>query len=1084
MHSFRTQTSFWLQWFILPLLAVALCGTVQAQNGNAGDIRGTVTDTSGAVLPGATVTLRETTRGITKVLTTDAAGVYDAVSILPGNYTVTFEEPGFQTLVRSGILLDVGATTVNARLSVGAVTQKVVVSGEGTLLQTDTAEQTATLSAHTMNDLTNMNSNGPSWTGLLQTLPGVNGFFNPGPDQVVAAINGTMPEEQGVLADGGLITQQQSANYDEGVLENVAEVKVDTSNFSAEYGVGGVIINQISKGGTNTFHGAAYEYLQNDMFNAAGYFSPNSTVPFERFDNWGGAIGGPVIRDKLFFYFNYDRVHNSNEAFPFATFPTAAMRAGNFSDTSTFAQVYNPATVAANGTRQPFAGNIIPAGSMDPVALRIQQYFPQPNRPGTYNNWQGKVINTNPWTRYFGRADYDITQNDRLMATVTQQTNPSFNGNPDVIDSLIGTGIIWQGLIQDNWTFNPSADNELRMFFNRQQAGYSSNTYNQGFPQKLGLQYAQANIFPNINIPGSQGFGGTDLGGGQTEALYVQNTFEPSDVVTLVRGKHIIKFGGELLDFQANTTPWGYIQSGNFSFTGYYTQKQPFSSTSGESYADFLLGQVQSWSVNNGLMTGMRSKLPQAFVQDDIKLRPNLTVNLGVRFEHQGSWSEVLNRVGSFDPTLTNPATGTAGAMWFAPGLGRKGLENPVNNFLPRVGFSWSPTPSWAVRAGYGLFTYLWTGDRYFYGVGLGASSSGALTDFAQIHPVFTLDSSRPPLNVVQGSRAAAGYNGQNVQYAPVNTPVPIQEQYTVSIQRQLNPITVAEMAYVGNVVHHTSFPVDYNQIPASQLGPNGTPPYPQYLGIGGDKFNASSNYNSLQMSVQRQYRNDLTYNVNYTWSRMLDEQDMAGGGGNAGNQPYQHAYHPGLNYGPSNYDLTNVFKTSVVYQLPVGVGHRWINRQGVLNGVIGGWQASTIVVMQSGMPYTVTIGSANETGAEGGSWYPNVVGNPHLGHPTIQEWFNPAAFAIPAPYTFGNSRRNSLRGPGLTGVDMSAAKNIPFSEFGESMNLMLRVDAQNVFNHTVFNNPDAQIGTAGAGQISGTQIGPRTVQVGARFSF
>ncbi len=1069
----------------LALVVVLLSSTGQAQNGNAGDIRGTVTDKAGAVIAGATVTLLETTRGISKTVTADHSGIYDSGSILPGKYTITFEKPGFETLVRSGIILDVGATTVNGKLSVGAVTQRVVVNGEGTLLQTDTAEQTTTLGFKTMNDLTNMNGNGPDWTGLIQTLPGVNGFFNPGPSQVVAAINGSMPEEQGVLADGGLITQQQSSNFDEAVFENVAEVKVDTSNFSAEYGVGGVIINQISKGGTNDFHGAAYEYIQNDLFNAAGYFSPNSTVPFERFNNWGGAIGGPVIKNKLFFYFNYDHVHNSNETFPFATFPTAAMRSGDFSDTTVFAPIYNPYTANSSGTRQPLPGNKVPQGLMDTVAQNVQGYFPMPTLPGTYNNWQGKVINTNPWTRYFGRGDYDITQNNRVMMTVTEQTNPTFNGSPDVIDDLIGNGVVWQGLIDDTWTFSATANNEFRMFFNRQVAGYSSNTFDQGYPQKLGINYAKANMFPNVSIGGSQGFGGVNIGGGQTEALYAQNTFEPSDVVTLVRGKHILKFGGELLDLQANTTPWGYIQSANLGFTGYYSQQAPFSSTTGEGYADFLMGQVNNWSVNNGVMTGMRSKLPQAFVQDDIKLRPNLTINLGLRFEHQGSWTEVLNRLGSFDPNLINPTTQTLGAIWFAPNAGRKGIEDSVNNFLPRVGFSWQPTPELAVRGGFGLFTYLWTGDRYFNSApGVGTSSSGSLTDFAQISPVFLLNDPKPPLNYVQASRAPDGYNGQNVSYAPVHTPVAIQEQYTFSIQRQLNQTTVAEIAYVGNVIHHLSFPVDYNQIPASQLGPNGTPPYPQYLSISGDKYNGSSNYNSLQASVQRQYRNDLTYNFNYTWSKMMDDQDMAGGGGNAGAQPYQHAYHPGLNYGPSNYDITNAFKASAVYQLPVGVGHRWINRQGALNSVLGGWQVSTIVVKQSGMPYTVTVGSANETGAQGGSWYPNVVGNPHLSHPTIQEWFNPAAFAIPAPYTFGNSTRNSLRGPGLTGVDMTVAKNIPFTALGDPMNMMLRIDALNVFNHTVFGNPDAQIGTSGAGQISGTQIGPRTIQVGARFSF
>ncbi|MHB8303816.1 MAG: TonB-dependent receptor [Acidobacteriaceae bacterium] len=1052
-----------------------------AQNSSAGDIRGTVSDQSGAVVPGATVTVLDTLTGVKTHYVTNGAGIYDTVSILPGNYTLTFSKDGFKTFVRSGIVLQVGATTINAKLTVGGATQQVVVNGEGTLLKTDTGEQSTTLTGKTMMQLPNV---GVNWMNYMQTIPGVEASGN---TLDMVSVNGNMPRDDNFQTDGASVTLPESGNPQMVSFETIAEVKVDTSNFGAEFGSGGAVMNQITKSGTNQFHGAAYEYIQNTIFNAKTYFTP--VVPALHFNNWGGAIGGPVfVKNKIFFYFNYDKLHDTSASYPFYTYPTAQMRAGNFSD-PIFPKIYDPQT-EVNGVRQPFPNNIIPPNRIDPVAAKIQAYLPTPNLPGTVNNWHEGLTTSTPATRYFGRLDYDITTKNRLTADVYKLLYSEFLPSPDCpMNCVNGSMPSTQAQVMDVWTMSPSSVNQARMAFNRQNDFLSPPNYLQNYPQKIGLQYAEANIFPNVTVKGSTGFGGTGIASG-TIAVMAQNVYDPSDMVTLIRGKHILKFGGEVMAYQSNRALWGNVQSGNFAFTGYYTQQRPYNSKTGMGFADFLLGQVQSWSATNSPRVGMRSKTAQAFAQDDWKPLPNLTVNIGFRYEYQGPWSEIHNRIGDFDPNIVNPATNTLGAIWFAGNNGRNTLQLPVNNFLPRLGFSWAPTDKWAVRGGFGMYTYLWSGDVYgTNAISFGADSTGSLFDYNQIHPVFDLSNPNPPLNYIKASKSPSGYNGQAVPYYPVHTPVAIVDEYSFSIQRQLNAGLVAQLAYVGSTGSHLSFPVDINQVHKSQLGPGNAEakqPYPQFLAIAGDNYNAISNYNSLQASLKKEYKNGLTYDVNYTWSKMMDDQDSAGtnGASAAGLQPYQSAYHPSQNYGLSNFDLTYMLKGDAVYQLPFGKGRRYLNHNAIADATIGGWQASSVVNVQSGFPYTVVVGSANLSGAQGGSWYPNVVGNPSLAHPTVKEWFNPAAFAIPSAYTFGNSGRNTLRGPGLTTVNLSAGKNFPFKALNDAMNMQIRIDAFNALNHAVLANPNAGIGTPLAGTITKTRISGRILQLNARFSF
>jgi len=395
---------------LMILLSMVTVG--HAQNTNSAEIRGTVTDATGSVIPGVAVTILDVNTGVVKQLTTNDSGLYEAVSILPGRYKITFTKEGFGSLVREGIDLRVGVFSVDARLTVGTAQQQVEVTAEATLLKTETGEQATSLQAESMAQLPQV---GENWANFTKLLPGVSG------SGTGVSVNGNLPYYSSFLADGGVTTLPHSANVDVSIFETVAEVQIKTNSFSAQYGVGGAVFNQISKGGTNRFHGAAYEYFQNDALNARSFFS--SKVANLRYDNFGGSVGGPVLKNKMFFYFNYDQMINRTVNYPFYTFPTADEKNGNFSN-PIFPTLYDPNTLNAQGQRTPFPGNIIPANRIDPVAAKIQALFPNPTLPGFANNWQGPITGTTPFKKFFGRLDYNVTDRNRITGSVTERDNP------------------------------------------------------------------------------------------------------------------------------------------------------------------------------------------------------------------------------------------------------------------------------------------------------------------------------------------------------------------------------------------------------------------------------------------------------------------------------------------------------------------------------------------------------------------------------------------------------------------------------------------------------------------------------------
>jgi hypothetical protein len=1195
-----------IRWALAACLLLGISTPVFSQSRNTGEIRGTVTDTTGAVVPGATVTLTNIDTGETKDFVTNKDGIYDTVSTPAGNYNVTVTAKGFKKFVRGPITLQIDVISEDAALEVGTVSETVTVEGSGVpLLETETGYQGTIFEKQTIQVLPQIGAGitGNDWANFNVLLPGAagsptapgsegSGSYNAG-DAI--SINGNLPNYANYLQDGGVVQLPVSNNVDNTLFESISEVQVTTSSFSAEYGIGGAVFNQITKSGTNTIHGSAYEYWQNTALNAAPYFGiPNSSggvtpqqAGYLRYDEYGGSVGGPIIKNKFFFFFNVDKIYNNGAASAtLGSTPTLAEIGMGTAHPGAFdfsapglPTLYDPLSCSTPGcTRTSFAAentgslagvNAIPANRIDPVATKILGFFPPPNAgaPGALNNNFSTILPTpNPNLRFFGRLDYDISTNNRLSFSISQKNNPGVNKyGPFACPINCFSGDIdgYNAQVTETWTISPTLVNEFRMAYTKQGNWFVPDTIGFNAETTLGLQYSKADVFPQINIGGA-GLCCSGLAPG-TNAIYIENLYDPSDTLTLVKGRHILHFGVEVLMGQGNTTPWGNVTSGNFTFTGNYTAQNGVKpGTTGAGLADFILGDVQSWGATNQGVSYARLKSPQLFVQDDFKVKPNFTLNLGLRYVATTGFTEINNSLGGFDPdiplicsvdvngTPCGSLNGQLGSLWFAPQDNRTSLQKPIYNiFLPRIGFAWSFMHDTVLRGGFGMYSYNFSQDDYGNGIGFGSlnTSTGNASDVNHgtgPDPLIFLSSSAATaasvLNYVQGSPNAKQVSEylnvtspSNQTYVPYRVPVGRINEWQVSVEHQFARDFLASIAYVGSHGSNLQFNTDVNQITSAagiaassaNLGAvQADRPFPAWGTLGGYNYNAKSNYNSMQLQLTKRYRSGLLFSFNYVWSHFLDDQDSGGWGSRGGAQYWQIGNDPSANYGNSNFDIPNAFKGYASYELPFGEGKRYLSKGAVMNELAGGWRIAGTFVKQSGTPFTVVASTnANSTitgcsvggTATGGdvnngcNWYLNVAGNPGSGSctPTASGgnggsgptgttncWFNTSAFATPpAPtkadptelFEFGNEGRNSLRGPGLTVLNLSLAKGFSFTE---RFHLELRADFVNALNHPSFNIPGQVLGASNFGEINnatlgnGVAVAPRSGQLSARFSF
>ena len=1089
-------------FFLIMVLFLSMAFRAYGQNANSGEIKGTVTDSSNAEVPGATVVILNTGTGVEITAKTNNVGLYDVPSVPTGEYTITFSKTGFRDEVRSGIVLHLATVAVDAVLQVGAASQQIVVNADVPLLQTEDSAQHVDFDTKAVQDAPIVG--GVWYNELTNELPGVNGGGGQDASGQGIGINGTQGYSGSFLIEGSVAQEPRDANASDNYppTDAIAEVNVQTSNFGAQYGNGVASFNALLKGGTNKFHGSLFEFNQNNDYNALNYFNhgPGAAAQPLHWNEFGGSVGGPILKNKLFFFFTYQRNPNTSSTINITTVPTQ----GQNGTTNMTAGCFPASYVGNDGKTYPIAPNAphnannCLTGTLDPVAAAIQKYFPAPNLPGYVNNYQAVESTPTTSTWYVGKVDYTPSQNHRLSATY--MVFPiSLTWSADAFCSLgfdcsKGNNYNEDGQVTDTWTINSKMVNEARIGGVREVDKYIPPTFGKGYPTTIGLEptygtSAPADIFPTVTVNNGSGIGGIGLNGG-IHAVLADGALAESDVLTLITGKHTIKMGGEFDKSYQNYTGWGDVSSGAFTFDG---------STTTVPYADFLLGDVQTWNVWDDVETGARMWNMGAFVQDDYKVLPHLTVNIGFRYQYQGGWSEVKNLWGTFSPTVANTGqwapAGALGAMTYGGQGGRNTIQDGANEWVPRVGLSWSPLPKWSFRASYGISDSPWSADPYTaaYGVGLNPHGYQSGTDTFQLKTGPGAGAvAYPSLKNLSNSQ----YNYDNVSYFPEKRPVTYYQESLLSVQHELPFEMLVDASYVYTKGTHLAFSRDINAVPVSAMtqwtncynsyvAPTA---YPLFCSIDASLYDGYSNYNALQLRVQKRASHGLSYVFNYTWSKTLDTG--TGSGSNSTVDVWQNAFNVKANYGLSTLDTKSSINGSVTYELPFGKG-KAIALRGITNEVLGGWRTTGVYQVHSGIPLTATT-SSNGTDVSGSgvyqtcwcgySWLPNQSGSAAVAHPSVSEWYNPGAFSTPAAGTFGNERRNEIIGPNWRDLDLSLGKGF---QILESVKFEIRADSFNAFNHPNFGQPSTATGTGvvGGGTITGAG-GARSIQLGGRLTF
>lgn len=1056
-----------------------------------GTVVGTVRDATGAVVPGATVSATNNDTGISQSTLSGGAGDYTVPNLAPGTYKITAQSKGFSTAVAPSSVVQVEQTTrVDFTLSPGQTTQQIVVSGEAPLVQSTTSDLGHVVEAQQIEALP---LNGRLFEQLVTIVPGAiqagwSDFAeNPSaagaltPTQAV--VNGLPWSGNYYMVDGVHNTEPLNAFISiSPPLDAVNSFKVETSNPNAEYGsFGGAIINLSIKSGTNSFHGEAFDFLRNTDLNARDFFAQTRSPYIS--NQFGGMLGGPIIKNKLFFFADYQQLLAHQGQTNTLTVPTAMQRSGVLTGGGQ-GIIYDPATGL------PFANNTIPVARMDPVAQKVQNIFPLPNLPGFANNYVDNTVNTINAPQGDIKIDWQATDKDHVFgresAAHKNYTNPSpanifMYGGPNSVALNQNAVIGWDRAISATMT------NELRIGFNRFNVVDTANSYgveennNLGIPNGNipGLAYTSG--IAQFNIAGFAVSGGPGLTGdpGWTDAKRVANIFEYSEGLTWVKGKHNLKFGADIQQMQSTLTNAQDDPRGIFNFNANYTSNAGAPGT-GNSYASFLLGdpnQVIRDFVNT--VPAVRMWADGFYIQDDYRITSKLTLNLGLRWDLFTVPVEKFNRQSNFSP-------GT-GLIDVASSSNRPpNVNTNYGNWGPRVGFAFSPDNNGktAIRGAFGISYFP---DNF-------GANGGTLE---RNYPFFTISQFTTPTPFtpfwsLSGNGLIAPIN---LPYTPGGTLVPPPgfgvffvasnfkqdeaQVWNFSIQRQLPGNMALTVAYVGTHGLHLYRDLQLNQ---SLPGPGPIPPRLPYYSVAPniptiDQRNGDghSHYNALQIQAEKRYSNGLSFLASYTWSKTMDDTNNVV-------YPYNDALNYGLSSGFKLVDIPQNLVLSYNYELPFGQGKPLLgSSSGALSHLVSGWSINGITTFQAGQPMQLIV--ANNLLNNNG--YNNPVNITCTSVPmpkTVAEWFDTGCFAAPPAYTFGNTGVFAhVRGPGIQNWDFSLAKN---TAIRENMQLRLEADFFNLFNNPHFSNPNNSLGNSNFGTISSDRLPPRIIQLGAKFSF
>jgi outer membrane receptor protein involved in Fe transport len=1054
------------------------------------EITGQILDASQLAVVGATAELTRADTGDRRETVSNAEGYYSFPLLQPGVYDLAVKKEGFESQTNKGIKVETGqVSSVDVTLTVGEVTQQVNVEAAVAQLQTDTSAISHVVTNETITDMPLIDRRSYQLTRLngfvVQTNSGSSATF---------AIAGGRGDNTNYYIDGGTVQNVGMGTptlYFDPPVEAMQEFNVNMSQYAAELGrSGGGVIQMTTRSGSNDFHGSAYEYFRNDALNANTYFS--KAKPVLRYNLFGASLGGPVRRNKTWFFFNYEGRRQLLATTQTLVVPTLAELQGNFSADKFV--VKDPLTGKA------FTNNIIPASRLDPVGANLAAFYPAPNIAGA--NGGANFVANDPATtvvnNYVARIDHTFNDTNRIYGrflgqpdtttTASIYPTPGTDNFGDLIHDYYYNGSV-------TWVRNLSSStfNELRLTLSRRQTLSISAGANTNIDQKIGLTGANPDFFPSVTVNGYASIGCTTCSNGQERLQTPVEAHQLADNFTKIIGVHQLKFG---VDYRYGKDGDLYLNQagGALTFNNLAT---------GSSVASLLLGWVNQGSVLATYPLHSRIDSYAAYVQDDWKVTPNLTLNLGLRYDVDSPRRDILGRQNAFNTTEINPVSGTPGVITFSGINGQSAYAHnwDLNNIGPRIGFAWKPSENWVVRGGGGI---LYAGEYDFAAPVIlytGFSTQGTfLATNNGATPAFILANGFPALSSPTTANLTPGYGAVPVGQAPTtavqffdpNRKTGYLYQTSLDIQRQLTKTLLLDFGYLGTLGHDLSavVPISVNQVPTNLLGPGNLQslrPYPQFSNVQilGDSI-GRSNYEGLNVGIDKRLSAGLQFKANYTYAKFLDNVGSRGDLGNpqgitAGAGAFTNYYNQGNDWGLSGNDIRHRFVMSSIYELPAGRGKLINPSSRILSQILGGWSIGAIVEFHTGTPLSPFM-LTNTTNSYSDGERPNVVGDPNIGAQTIKEWFNTSAFAAAPAYTFGNAGRTFGTGPNFFSTDGSLLKDFSVERFAAQF----RVEVLNLTNHADFANPDTRLGSATFGQITSLVTGnqARIIQLGLHFKF
>jgi hypothetical protein len=1079
-----------------------------------GTLLGTVTDSSGAVVAGAKVVLTNLGTSIARTQQTNGSGNYVFADIPEGNYSVSVEMANFKKNTRTNIRVTTNTSVrVDMQLQPGNITQEIEVTAAPPALQTDRADTQTTISTVSTANLpvgTNRN-----FQSLLNLVPGTtratfqhSTFFNAS-SSLQTEVNGQSRLGNNYQIEG--IDDNERTGLLQILvppIEAISTVDVSTSNFEAELGrASGAVTNVILKSGTNTIHGGLYEFLQNSELNARAFFNPS--VGHLSYNYFGGNIGGPIIKNKLFYFGDILRVSDHEASSTTLTIPTQAQIHGNLSDSSS--TIYNPFTGNADGTgRQPFQGNIIPADMINPISAKLMALLPAPNQPSPtgVNNWSALLPFHKDTTSFDTKVDYNVTDSDRLSVRLSYARPeifqaPAFGdagGNAN--GAFQGTGIqrTYSGGINFDHIFSPTLISEWRF-----GVAYYNNI---ATPSDYGQKSSEALGIPGVNLDEiTSGLIGINIGSFYSNPLLGYSASLPwiraeanidfVNVWTKIIGNHTIKFGGDLRRLRD-----ALLQEQTFSPRGIYTfaagqtalntDSKQSATTYNNNFAAFLLDLPNQ--AGRDLATYFPTLMGWqffTFIQDKWVVSPKLTLDLGLRWELYPPYTpQFAGGFSNYDPTTNSLVI--AGIGDNPSDLGR---TNHYNYFAPRFGLAYRLTEKTVIRAGFGISYTPYPDNTYAYNYPVRANNgyNPVVTTYGpailNTGQVATFQNGFPPavLPVIptNGIITNAPTN-QNYFVIPKDYKNPYIESWNIAVQRALPLGLTLDVAYVANHGVRAS-QVQYN-LNAGLIPGAGNAGRPEFAPFGRTTDTLqyfapySSMYNALQVKLNRNFKGGFQMTTSYTYGKGMGYQDGDDGG-------LRFYTNQRRNWARNNFDRTHTFVQSYVYELPFGPGKKWLS-SGVTGNIFGNWRINGVLTLMTGTPMTLTP-NTNNLNMPGNTQTVDQVAPVQILHGVGpgSPWFSASSFAAPtANGVAGNTGRNFLNGPGFFNLDASLFKVITYKE---RYSLEIRGEAFAITNTPQFANPGTTLGSSTFGYITGTiggnstaSNGNRVLQLGLKFNF